>query len=80
MKTPIEKQELPETCSFDSLQKLLRNDLIGIDVSAIHGRDNTGMFCKCSHNDFQFSRMTRFCNHACIGPDPKSSNSNREYR
>ena len=40
MKTPIEEQELPETCSFDSLQKLLRNNLIGINVRAIHGRDN----------------------------------------
>lgn len=36
--TPLVKQVLPETRPFDGFQKLLGNDGVGIDISAIERR------------------------------------------
>ena len=39
---PIEEQELAEAGPLDALEKLLGNDLIGIDIGAVHRRDQAG--------------------------------------
>jgi hypothetical protein len=35
---------LTESGSFNSLQKLLRDDLVGVDVGAVHRGDDAGMY------------------------------------
>jgi hypothetical protein len=50
MESPIEEEELTEAAAFDSLEKLLRNDLVGIDVGSIHNGNGTSMLLKCFHD------------------------------
>ena len=49
VKTPIEKQELAIASPFDPLQKLLGDDLIGINVSSIHRGNESGVYCERLH-------------------------------
>jgi hypothetical protein len=49
VESPIKKEELAEAASLDAFEKLLGNDLIGVDVRAIHGGDHTGVFGKRIH-------------------------------
>ena len=39
--TPFVKQIRSEACFFDRLQKLLRDDRVGVDILAVHGRHET---------------------------------------
>ncbi len=43
LKPPVEEQKLSEAGSFDPLQKLLGDDLIGINVRPVHRGDQAGM-------------------------------------
>ncbi len=47
--SPIEEQELAEAGSFNPFEKLLWNDLIGIDVRSIHRNDESGMCGEWTH-------------------------------
>ena len=49
MKSPIEEQILAEAGPLDPLQKLLGNDLIGIDVGPVHRGDQAGVFGEGLH-------------------------------
>ena len=42
-KAPVVEQELAEAGALNALQKLLGNDLVGIDVGAIERNDNSGV-------------------------------------
>ena len=46
---PIVEQELPKARSLDALEKLLGNDLVRIDIGAVHGRDQTVMLDERFH-------------------------------
>jgi hypothetical protein len=50
VESPIEKQELPESRSFNSFQKLFRDDLVGIDIGPIHRGGYAGDFGKWLHD------------------------------
>lgn len=47
--SPVEEEKLTETGSFDAFQELLGDDLIGIDVRAIHGGDSAMNLGERSH-------------------------------
>src|SRR5579862_7618030 len=46
---PVVEKELSKSCALDALQKLLRNDLIGIDVDTIQSDRASLMFTKWLH-------------------------------
>lgn len=52
IKPPVVKKKLPEASFFDSLQKLLGDDLVSIDVNAIQRRHKSTMYSECLHCDF----------------------------
>ena len=61
--SPVEEEKLPKTCAFNSLEELLRNDLIRIDVRSFEWNDKAGMFNKWNHmsaglSQALFSRRT----------------------
>ena len=47
---PIIEEERAESGSFDPFEKLFWDDLIGVDVRAVHGRRNAGQFLKWLHD------------------------------
>src|SRR5262249_45350625 len=47
--TPVVKKKLPKPRALDAFQKLLRNNLIRINIRAIQRRDQSGMFTKWFH-------------------------------
>src|SRR5579862_6055660 len=47
---PVVKQKLSETRSLDALQKLLGNNLIGINVNPVKRSDESRMFAKWLHS------------------------------
>ena len=47
--TPIVEKKFAKAGAFDTLEKLLRNDLIGIDACSIERRDQSGMNVKRIH-------------------------------
>ena len=46
---PVEEKKFAIPCAFNSLQELLGNDLIGVDILAIEGRDHARVFAKWLH-------------------------------
>lgn len=46
---PLVEQIRPEAGALDRLEKLLGNDLVGIDVGAIQRRDQSGVLGERSH-------------------------------
>ena len=57
--TPIVKEKLPKPRPLDTFQKLLRNDLIGIDVRAIEWRNKPVCFGRlsCQLKDFRINMI-----------------------
>src|SRR6202034_3045728 len=53
---PIEEQKIFVACALDAFEKLLRNDLIGVDVRAIEGRYQPFMFAEWFHANDSTSR------------------------
>ena len=49
VESPIEKQKLPKAGALDPLEKLLGDDLIGIDIRPIHRSDEAGVFGEGGH-------------------------------
>ncbi|MNF29275.1 hypothetical protein D3C84_99740 [compost metagenome] len=47
--TPLIEQVRTKTSALDRLQKLFRNDLIGVDVGTIQRRDKTSVLGKSFH-------------------------------
>ena len=69
---PIEKQELAKTGSLDSLEKLLGNNLIGIDINPVQRRDQACVLCKWLHVSIAFAeknKQTKITSPT-IAPDP----------
>src|SRR6185503_10673990 len=54
---PVVKEKLPEAGALNAFQKLLRNDLIGIDVCTIERRDQPGMLTKRNHGFYSNSQL-----------------------
>lgn len=51
---PIKKKILPEAGPLDPLEKLLGNDLVGVDIGAIHRRDEASVNGKRLHALYPF--------------------------
>src|SRR5580704_5814 len=54
-KPPVVKQKLPKSRLLDALQKLLRNNLIRIDINSIERRNPPAMHGKWFHFVFPIS-------------------------
>src|SRR5262250_456058 len=50
--TPVVKQKLPKPSPLDTLEKLLRNDLVRIDIRTVQRRYQSRMFLKGFHLRF----------------------------
>src|SRR5262249_8753586 len=49
IKTPVVKEKLAESGSLDAFEGLFRSDLVGVDVGADEGIDETGVFSEWLH-------------------------------
>src|SRR6516225_941059 len=58
--SPVEKQKLPKSAALDSFQKLLGNDLVGIDVHPIERRHASGVYAKWFHRYFHTTDYWNF--------------------
>ena len=56
VKPPVKKQELAEPGTFDPFEKLLGNDLVGINIRPVHDRDFSRVSCKWVH-EFRVGRV-----------------------
>jgi hypothetical protein len=61
-KTPVIEEKLPKPGPFDALQKLLRNNLIGVDIGQVQQSDNPIELGKWFHS-YSIVVTTNFGGH-----------------